>query len=211
MTSGMPKTTDNSPNLLRSSAQNDAEHRSPNSLTVSDAEGRWPLLKAMPPKEPQPTPTLTGQELQHWQPMESNEMAKPATPRAPPGLGDLLARGLKHMSKRASPEPRIQVNRSHPNVMTSTQSVDQASVAPTEPQVAPPTTVPEGKIAEPEVTLQAIFNNKKPAVEQTVNDHIPADDSLKSVFSRLAGRKKQTEFSSNAEKRPAYLGRLGRR
>ena len=207
----MRKTTDNSPNLLRSPAQNDAEHRSTNSLAVSDAEERWPLLKAMPPKEPQPTPTLTGQELQRWQPMESNEMARPATPRAPPGLGDLLALGLKHMSKRASPEPRIQINRSHPNAVTSTQTIDQASEAPTELQVAPPTTVPEAKIAEPEVTLQAIFNSKKPAIEQTVNDHVPGDDSLKSVFNRLAGRKKQTESSLNAEKRPAYLGRLGRK
>ena len=207
----MRKTTDNSPNLLRSPAQNDAEHRSTNSLAVSDAEERWPLLKAMPPKEPQPTPILTGQELQRWQLMESNEKARPATPHAPPGLGDFLAQGLKHMSKRASAEPRIQVSRSQPNVVTSTQPIDQAYVAPMELQVAPPTIVPEVKIAGLEVTLQAIFNSKKPAVEQTVNDHVPADDSLKGVFSRLDGRKKPTESSLNAEKRPSYLGRLGRR
>ncbi len=207
----MPKTANNLPNLFRSPVQNGTELRSTNSLAVSDAEGRWPLLKAMPPKEPQPTPTLTGQELQRWQPMESNEKARPTTPRAPPGLGDLLALGLKHMSKRASAEPRIQVNRSQPNVVTSTQPVDQASVAPMELQVAPPTIMPEVRIAEPEVTLQAIFNSKKPAVEQTVNDRVPADDSLKSVFSRLDGSKKQTESSLNAEKRPSYLGRLGRK
>ena len=207
----MPKSADNPPNLFRSPPQNDAEHRSTNSLVVSDAEGRWPLLKAMPPKEPQPTPILTGQELQRWQLMESNEKARPATPHAPPGLGDLLALGLKHMSKRASAEPRIQVNRSQPNVVTSTQPIDQAYVAPMELQVAPPTIVPEVKIAEPEVTLQAIFNSKKPAVERAVNDYVPADDSLKSVFSRLDGRKKPTESSLNAEKRPSYLGRLGRR
>jgi hypothetical protein len=207
----MPKSTDNPPNLFRSSPQNDAEHRSTNSLAVSDAEGRWPLLKAMPPKEPQPTPQLTGQELQHWQPMESNDKARPVTPRAPPGLGDLLALGLKHMSKRASAKPRIQISRSQPNVVTSTQPTNQAYVVPTELQVAPPTIVPEVKIAEPEVTLQAIFNSKKPAVEQTVHDHVPADDSLKGVFSRLDGSKKQTESSLNAEKRPSYLGRLSRK
>ena len=162
----MPKTANNPPNPFRSPAQKDAEHWSTNSLAVSDAEGRWPLFKAMPPKESQPTPILTGQELQRWKPVESNEKA---TPRAPPGLGDLLALGLKLMSKRASAEPKTQVNRSQPNVVTSTQPIDQASVAPTELQVAPPTIMPEVKIAEPEVTLQAIFNSKKPAVEQTVN------------------------------------------
>ena len=157
----MPKSANTPPNLFRSPSQNDAELRSTNSLAVSDAEGRWPLLKAMPPKEPQPTPLLTGQELQRWQPMESNEKAMPATPRAPPGLGDSLALGLKNMSRRASAEPRTQVSRSQPDATTSTRPIDQASVAPTELQVAPPATMPEVKIAEPEVTLQAIFNSKK--------------------------------------------------
>ena len=207
----MPKTVDNSPNLLRSPAQNDVEHRSTNSLVASDAEGRWPLLKAMPPKEPQPTPILTGQELQRWKTTESDEKAIPATPRAPPGLGDLLALSLKHMSKRASAEPRIQVNCSQSNVVTSAQPIDQASVAPTELQVTPPTIMPEVKTDEPQVTLQAIFNSRKPAVEQIVNDHVPADNALKSVFSRLDGSKKQTESLLNAEERPSYLGRLSRR
>lgn len=207
----MPKSANNSPNQFRSPSHNDPEPRSANSLAVSDAEGRWPLLKAMPPKEPQPTPLLTGQELQRWQPMDSNEKASPATQRAPPGLGDLLALSLKHMSKRASAEPRSQVNRSQPNAVPSTQPIDQACAALPERQVAPPTTVPGMKITEPEVTLHAIFNNKNPAVEPTVNDHVPADDSLKSVFSRLAGSKKPTGSSLNAEKRPSYFGRLGRK
>ena len=207
----MPKSANNPPTLVRSPAQNDAEHRSASSFAVSDAEGRWPLLKAMPPKEPQPTPTLTGQELQRWQPMESNEEVKPATPRAPPGLGDLLALGLKHMSKRANAEPRIQVNRSQPSAVTSTQFIDRASVAPTEPKTQPLTMMPEMKIAEPEVRLQVIFNSKKPAVEQPVNDHVLTDDSFKSVFNRLDGGKKQTEFLLTVEKRPSYLGRLGQK
>ena len=207
----MPISANNLPNLFGSPAQNDVEHLSTDSLAVRDVEGRWPLLKAMPPKEPQSTPILTGQELQRWQPMEPNEKARSATPRAPPGLGDLLALGLKHMSKRASAEPLIQVNRSQSSVVTSTQPIDQTCVASTELQVAPPTTMPEVKIVEPEVTLQAIFNSKKPVVEQTVNDHVPADDSLKSVFNRLDGIKKQTASLLSVEKRPSYLGRLGRK
>lgn len=207
----MPKFAKNPPNLFRSPSQNDSELRSANRLAVSDAEGRWPLLKAMPPKEPQPTPLLTGQELQLWQPMDPNQKASPATQRDPPGLGDLLALGLKHMSKRANVEPRSQVSRTQPNAVTSTQPIEQACVALPERQVAPPTTMPEVKITEPEVPLLAIFNSKKSAVEPTVNDHVPADDSLKSVFSRLAGSKKPTGSSLNAEKRPSYLGRLGRK
>ena len=207
----MPKSVSNFSNLFGSPTQNDAEHRPTDSLAVSDAEGRWPLLKAMPPKEPQSTPILTGQELQRWQPMELNEKTRPPTPRAPPGLGDLLALGLKHMSKRASTEPEIQVNRSLPGVVTFAQPIDQTCLAPTELQVALPKIMPELNTAAQEVTLQTIFNSKKSAVEQTVNDCAPADDSLKSVFSRLDGIKKQTAFLSNAEKKPSYLGRLGRR
>lgn len=207
----MPKSVNNFPNPFGSPTQIDAEQRSTSGFVASDAEGRWPLLKAMPPKESQPTPILTDQELQRWQPMESNEKTKPDIPRAPPGLGDLLALSLKHMSKRTSAEPRIQVNRSQPSVVTSTQSIELVSVASTELQVEPLTVIPEVKLAEPEVTLQAIFNSKKPVVEQIVNGHISVDDSLKSVFSRLDGSKKQIESSLIVEKKPSYLGRLGRK
>lgn len=213
-TTGMPQTTNSFTNLFRSSGQNGAELRPANKFGSSGAEQRWPLLKGMPPKEPQPTPALTAQEMQHWQPVESSQQARPATPNTLPGLGELLAQSLKQMSARASAEPKPQVNRSQPTVATPPQSAQLVSMAD-HPAMAieenPPAALPKMEIVDAGITLEAILKSKEPTVEPVAFNTAPADDSLKSVFSRLEGKTKQTASSTSEVKKPSYLGRLGKK
>lgn len=209
----MPRTVNDPPNMFSSLRQNNAEPRPSSSVAASDAEQRWPLLKAMPPREPQPIPALTTQEMQRWQPTGSNEQTRPDTPQSPPGLGELLAQSLKQMSTRTSAKPKAQGNRSQPTVETPSQPAQLPSLAHLAAKIknTPPATVPEIEMPETEVTLEAILRSRDPKVEPTTSDSTPADDSLKSVFSRLEGKTKQAASPIGAEKRPSYLGRLGRK
>jgi hypothetical protein len=209
----MPQTANGPTNMFRSLRPNNAEPRPSSSVAASDAEQRWPLLKAMPPREPQPTPALTTQEMQRWQATGSNEQIRPTTPQSPPGLGELLAQSLKQMSTRTSAEPKAQGNRPQPIVETPSQPAQLPSLAhlATKIKNTSPATVPEIKMAETEVILEAVLRSREPKVEPTPSDSTPADDSLKSVFDRLEGKAKQAASSIGAEKRPSYLGRLGKK
>jgi hypothetical protein len=119
------------------------------------------------------------------------------------------------MSTRANAEAKKPENNSQPTAAAQTPTPTAHRAPPADLtrgfQPPVPATMPEVKIAAAEVTLGGILSKKDPAVELIALNHTLADDSLKSVFSRLEVSKKETKPLANTEKRSSYLGRLGRK
>ena len=214
----MPQTGQDLPKLFRSLGRLVADPRSVSQAESNDAEKRWPLLKAMPPKEPAPIPELTTQEKQKWQTQEPSEKATRKQRLSLPGLGDHLAQGLQKMSTRAKTEyqpdePNEQfvtepaakpLPRQFPFTRGET-GASTTSVLPAQQEPAEPV------IKKRAVELASIFSKNEPEATANPPQELPADDSLKSIFSRLADFGKVPLPLTPPEKRPSYFGRLGKR
>lgn len=224
----MLKTGDDLPKLFRSLGNNDVDLRSVGSMALRDAEQRWPLLKAMPPKEPPQAPLLTAEEKQSWQTQAHEMQARRDPVASPPSLGDKLALSLKKIATQAKTEQSPKKSRAKPAVAVADPEQNPApapephkapvaSLAVSQQDVSQPTR-PKKKAVEtinkPEsksdVPLEAIWGKKEVTAEMEIAHSPSTDDSLKSIFGRLEPVKKETK-SPIAEKRPSYLGRLGRK
>lgn len=218
----MLKTGDDLPKLFRSLGNNEADLRSAHSIASRDAEQRWPLLKAMPPKEPPLAPLLTAAEKQSWQTQESDEQARRDPVPAPPSLGDKLALSLKKIATQAKTEQSTRKSRAKPAVAAAVPEQDPIPSPRKAPAAIPTSSPPDAtqptrskKKAVPtdhhmDAPMGAIWGKKEPSAELSATPNPSSDDSLKSVFGRLEPVKKETR-PPVAEKRPAYLGRLGRK
>jgi hypothetical protein len=170
----------------------------------------------MPPREPPQTPLLTAREKESWQTHDSDVKKAQAPAFSPPSLGDKLALSLKKISTRATTEQS-------PRQIRSKSAVAQPEHAPnptplpaatTNRQDASGTFGPKVKIMAAESKAEfkpgPIWSPKEAAIELPVDDSPPADDSLKNIFGRLENIKKEVK-PATPEKRPSYLGRLGRK
>lgn len=219
----MPKIGDDLPKLFRSLGGNDATLRSANKIASRDAEQRWPLLKAMPPKEPPQTPLLTAEEKQSWQTMGLSEQARRPSPRGP-SLGDKLALSLKKIATQAHTEQSPKKSRAKTAVVAAAQDPESppapalhmapADALTSSHQGAGRTTTLKKKTVVPhnkaDAASEVIWSKKDPITKLPAAHTLPVDDSLKSVFGRLEPLQKETK-PPVTEKRPSYLGRLGRK
>lgn len=110
----MTKFDSNMSRLFRSVGADESDVRASVSAVAHEAEQRWPLLKAVPPAKPEPTPPLHPRARQHM----VGSAGRPAvTGRKPaltlPSLGDKLATSLNKMAAKpviarssiSAPEP----------------------------------------------------------------------------------------------------------
>jgi hypothetical protein len=210
----MLKTGDDLPKLFRSLGSNGEDTRPTNSIASRDAEQRWPLLRAMPPKEPPEAPLLTDQEKLSWQTPPSARTVQPVPPPAMPSLSDKLGMSLKKMSAQAKTEQAPKKSRAK-----AATALPVPAPAPT-PEALVPAPAPKpvasiqeaSKPAKPKIRVAPVENKIEVATVSTESaTHRPsADTSLKGVFSRLEPIKKESP-PSVLEKRPSYLGRLGKK
>lgn len=220
----MFKTSDDLPKLFRSLGSNDVDLRSVNSIASRDAEQRWPLLKAMPPKEPPLAPLLTAKEKQSWQTQGLDEPARYDPAPARPSLGDKLASSLKKIAEQAKTEQDPRKSRSKPVTAASVPEQELPStqvfhlgatvVQASTPKEAGQTAKQKKKAVETGYEADAIagpiWGKKERSVGAVAAPKPSADDSLNSVFGRLEPVKKEAK-PPLTEKRPSYLGRLGRK
>jgi hypothetical protein len=219
----MLKIGDDLPKLFCSLGGNGAALHSANKIASRDAEQRWPLLKAMPPKEPPQTPLLTAEEKQSWQPLGLSEQVRGSSPRAP-SLGDKLALNLKKIAAQARTEQSPKKSNAKTAVVAAAQK-QESPPAPTlhtapedvltsSHQGAGRTTTLKKKTLVTDNKADAasgVIRSKKELIAELPAAHTPPlDDSLKSVFRRLEPVKKETK-PPVTEKRPSYLDRLGRK
>lgn len=220
----MPKIGDDLPKLFRSIGSNDADLPSANKIASRDAEQRWPLLKAMPPKEPPQTPLLTAEEKKSWKTQGMSEQARGPSPHTP-SLGDKLALSLKKIAAQAQTEQSPKKSPAKTPVVAAAQKQESPfapalHMAPEDVltishQAADRPTTLEKKTAVTDNKADAasgiIWGKKEPIAELPAAQTPPVDDSLKSIFGRLEPVKKETTPPVTEKKGPSYLGRLGRK
>lgn len=180
----MPKSKDDISALFRSLGPGDANPQASIDVATREAEQRWPLLKAIAPKNPGPVTALTAEEKMRWvcpeTPPEHTER-KPAL--SLPGLGDKLTKSLSKMVAR-----------------TVGTSVEPAVPVENEP-VAEKTPGDLRRFASPQLL--------HPRTDHSTAEEPLADDSLEKIFSRLAGR--EAPASPAPRKKSPLLSRLGKR
>lgn len=213
----MSQPADKLSGLFRSLRPDDANFQASLNVAAHQAEERWPLLKAMSPKKPALTPVLSTEERQRWSNQEQPGTRERKPALSLPGLGDKLAQSLSKMGGRSkiaaaplSAEP------------AETPPLWQASARRME---APPSEMPrelastlfsrssviESSVAQAPAGL-GLFGTKPvvpTAPEGLMTRVAAADDSLASIFSRLA--QPEEVVSKVSVKRPSFLSRLGKK
>ena len=203
--------------LFRSLRPDDANFQASLNAAAHQAEERWPLLKAIAPKKPALTPTLSAEERQHWSSQEQvgSRERKPAL--SLPGLGDKLTQSLNKMAGRtkvipaASPAPDPTEPQPSPRT-----AVRQIEPPPAEAPRERPGLFSRSTVVEPSVMPApeglGLFGRKtaEPTAPEPLPSHVTAaDDSLASIFSRLVEPEKVADKA--ALKRPSFLSRLGKK
>lgn len=233
----MSKPADNLSALFRSLGPDDTEFRANTHALAQEAEQRWPLFKAVAPRRPEVTPTLSAQERQRWdiQDRVDNGPRKPAL--SLPGFSDKLAHSLGRIAEQAeeatqaanrkvSASPRPALNPA-PREVRPAAAVPMPAAAPA--KAAPTSTdnvgsssglfgkinatapVPAASVEPSRVggVIPGLFG--APATVETAPSSNGDDSTLANVFSRLEGDDKPAAAGKVAEKKPSFLDRLGKR
>lgn len=212
---------DNLSALFRSLGPDDANFQAATNAFAQEGEQRWPLLKAVSPAKPEPTPELSAQERLRWSSQEKPDVEARKPALSLPPFSERLAISLSKISKqtemdaaksavgreqvrpqgesfngrRLEPQPGTSNNVSAPNITPAPQFLRPPVVAP-RLEVEPPPSF------EHTAVLPADAMSDSPAAA-------PADDSLVGLFGRLQGHEKVVDKPTG--KRSLFFGRLGKR
>lgn len=212
----MSQPADKLSGLFRSLRPDDANFQASLNVAAHQAEERWPLLKAISPQKPALTPVLSTEERQRWSNQEQPGTRERKPALSLPGLGDKLTQSLSKMGGR-------------PKVAAAPLSAEPVEPplwhAPERRMEAPPPEVPrklastlfsKSSAIESSVTQApaglGLFGKKQgepAAPEHLINRVVAADDSLVSIFSRLA--EPEEVVSKAVVKRPSFLSRIGKK
>jgi hypothetical protein len=195
----MAKTGDNLSTLFRSLGPDSASLQP---AAAPEAEQRWPLLKALPPRRQDAPPPLTDEERGRWNRAE----APAALPRKPalslPSLSSKLAQSLARMGGRKPAEPALPAPRAErPAPAPAPAPERQPEFKPAIEAPAPLMAALDRVAAAPEARVQA-------AVPEPIERDAPAGESLSGLFKRLEGG---DEAAAPAPRRPSFLDRWTKR
>lgn len=212
----MPKPGDTLPTLFRSLGPDDANFQATMDAAAQEAEQRWPLFRAVSPKKPELTPTLSAQERMHWSSLEKPSVGESRPALSLPGLSDKLAMSLGKLSAQTSAEVARLTSQRSPEKQSSepqhsTQTPSQKAPADCRSSLFPRQQAVDQKV-EVKADILGLFNKiaAKPVVSKPdLPGAARSDDSLANIFSRL--EPKETVVSKPAERRSSFLDRLGRR
>ena len=200
----MSQPADKLSGLFRSLRPDDANFQASLNVAAHQAEERWPLLKAISPQKPALTPALSTEERQRWSNQEQPGTRERKPALSLPGLGDKLTQSLSKMGGR----PKIAA------APLSAEPVDPPPLwrAPARRMEAPPPETPRELASTLFSRSSAIESNvtQEPAAPERLMTRVAAaDDSLASIFSRLA--EPEEVVSKAVVKRPSFLSRLGKK
>lgn len=191
----MPKSPNDLSTLFRSLGPGTASSQASPAAAAQEAEQRWPLLKALAPKKAAPPPLLSEEDKSRWSTPEPANRAGRKPALSLPGLGDRLTQSLGKMAAR--PLPR------------------QASAMQAEGHHTPTREMPArmGLEAPARTGLFARakdeFFAKTPVQVPVVQAPVAQDDSLASLFGRLASV--EEPVVPPPPRKSSFLSRIGRR
>ena len=200
----MSQPADKLSGLFRSLRPDDANFQASLNVAAHQAEERWPLLKAISPQKPALTPALSTEERQRWSNQEQPGTRERKPALSLPGLGDKLTQSLSKMGGR----PKVAA------APLSAEPVEPPPLwrAPARRMEAPPPETPRELASTLFSRSSAIESNvtQEPAAPERLMTRVAAaDDSLASIFSRLA--EPEEVVSKAVVKRPSFLSRLGKK
>jgi len=223
----MKKTNNNLSALFRSLGPDETGLEAIAKATAPKVEKEWPLFKAVPPAEQQPTPPLSPQERKVWSKQAKVKTEVPRPTLSMSGLSSKLAKSLSQISEQmtdeesgtntAQPEkqPRVRgLAQSKQDSLSERASSPAGSLfAKSSPTMEPLEQEEERhkaglfeRPASQPVLAQAKVKNKPLAKSQ---DAVKSDDRLANIFSRLEEKEKVTV--KPVEKRSSLSKRMGKR
>lgn len=202
----MSQPADKLSGLFRSLRPDDANFQASLNAAAHQAEERWPLLKAISPQKPALTPALSTEERQRWSHQEQPGARERKPALSLPGLGDKLTQSLSKMGGRST-------------VVTAAplfaEPVEPPPLwrAPAKRMEVPPPEMPRELastlFSRPPTVESNVVAQEPAAPERLMTRVVAADDSLASIFSRLA--EPEEAVSKALVKRPSFLSRLGKK
>ena len=201
----MSQPADKLSGLFRSLRPDDANFQASLNVAAHQAEERWPLLKAISPKKPALTPALSTEERQRWSNQEQPGTRERKPALSLPGLGDKLTQSLSKMGGRAKIAAAAPL---------SAEPVEPPPLwrAPARCMEAPPLETPKelaSMLFSRSLAIESNVTQEPAAPERLMTRVAAADDSLASIFSRLA--EPEEVVSKAVVKRPSFLSRLGKK
>lgn len=226
----MKKTSNNLSALFRSLGPDEAGLEAIAKNAAPKVEKEWPLFKAVPPTEQQPTPPLSSQERKIWSKQAKVNVEVPRPTLSMSGLSSKLAKSLSQISEQMVveardmdtdvPEKRSRVNdlfqEKQGNLSARKSKLGGSLSAKSLPAVEPleqeediqKTEVTEK--AEPDRSAPAPVSEKAKAKSQIkTQDAGERSDRLANIFSRLEEQEKVVV--KPVEKRSSLSKRMGKR
>lgn len=223
----MKKTNNNLSALFRSLGPDETGLEAIAKATAPKVEKEWPLFKAVPPAEQQPTPPLSPQERKVWSKQAKVKTEVPRPTLSMSGLSSKLAKSLSQISEQMTDE-ESGTNTAQPEkqprvrglAQSKQDSLSERASSPSSPLFAKPSPAVELPAQEEESHEVGLFERAatQPVLAQEkartkplakTQEAAKSDDRLANIFSRL--EEKEKVAVKPVEKRSSLSKRMGKR
>jgi len=223
----MKKTNNNLSALFRSLGPDETGLEAIAKATAPKVEKEWPLFKAVPPAEQQPTPPLSPQERKVWSKQAKVKTEVPRPTLSMSGLSSKLAKSLSQISEQMTDE-ESGTNTAQPEkqprvrglAQSKQDSLSERASSPSSPLFAKPSPAVELPAQEEESHEVGLFERAvtQPVLAQEkartkplakTQEAAESDDRLANIFSRL--EEKEKVAVKPVEKRSSLSKRMGKR
>jgi hypothetical protein len=222
----MKKPSNNLSALFRSLGPDEAGLEAIAKGAAPKVEKEWPLFKAVPPVEQQPTPPLSKQERKVWSKQEKVKVEVPRPTLSMSGLSSKLAKSLSQISEQMAVDESDTVTRTPEKRSLGALNQGRQEKFPERvpssdsPMIAKSSTVVKPFEREEKSIDTGLSESASPqpvlAQEKTksktytkAKDTVKYDDRLANIFSRLDEKEQATP--KPVEKRSSLLNRIGKR
>jgi hypothetical protein len=225
----MKKTNNNLSALFRSLGPDETGLEAIAKATAPKVEKEWPLFKAVPPVEQQPTPPLSPQERKIWSKQAKVKTEVPRPTLSMSGLSSKLAKSLGQISEQMAVEERdmdVAPPEKQPRVgalaHNKRDSLSERASSPSNALFAKPSPAVELPQQEKEshkvgllerAASQPVLAQEKARTKPLAKTQEAAesDDRLANIFSRLEEKEKEKVAVKPVEKRSSLSKRMGKR
>lgn len=220
------KKTNNLSALFRSLGPDETGLEAIAKATALKLEKEWPLFKAVPPAEQQPTPPLSPQERKVWSKQAKVKAEVPRPTLSMSGLSSKLAKSLSQISEQMvgeessldtvplekQPQARVLVPNKQGNLSEKVSSPASSLFGKSSPAIEQPGQEESQKVGRFDRTVsQRDLSQEKAKTKPLAKtpDAAKGDDRLANIFSRLEEKEKITV--KPVEKKSSLSKRMGKR